>query len=261
MALVLLASASGAPGVTTTALGLALVWHRPVVLVDADPVGGSALLAGYFQGTLSDSDAMVDLVMAHRDQQLGQALRKAVIGLPGTQVALLPGPRSHAQAGSLADLWPALAYELRALEDSGQDVIVDAGRLGMVHAPDALQRAADLSMLVLRSDLPSIAAARQWADSWSTATAQGTGARDAVALVVGPGRPYSASEVSGVLSLPVVSSLAWDPRSAQVLSEGRPARSAWSQRDPLVRSYRSAAAAVVDRLHAQSLALSWGSGR
>ena len=33
MAVVALASASGSPGVTTTALGLALLWPRPVLLV------------------------------------------------------------------------------------------------------------------------------------------------------------------------------------------------------------------------------------
>ena len=51
MAVIVLASASGSPGVTTTALGLALLWPRPVVLVDADPVGrfgdSGRLLAGH----------------------------------------------------------------------------------------------------------------------------------------------------------------------------------------------------------------------
>ena len=47
---VALASASGSPGVTTTALGMALLWPRPVLLVEADPTGGSGLLAGYFRG-------------------------------------------------------------------------------------------------------------------------------------------------------------------------------------------------------------------
>ena len=41
MAVIALASASGSPGVTTTALGLALLWPRPVLLVEADPTGGS----------------------------------------------------------------------------------------------------------------------------------------------------------------------------------------------------------------------------
>ena len=49
MALIVLASASGAPGVSTTALGLTLNWHRSVLLVDADPTGSSAVFAGYFQ--------------------------------------------------------------------------------------------------------------------------------------------------------------------------------------------------------------------
>ena len=76
MAVIVLASASGAPGVTTTALGLALVWPRPVVLVDADPVGGSAILAGFCKGTEPHNDAMIRLALAHRlfQRQPGQRL-------------------------------------------------------------------------------------------------------------------------------------------------------------------------------------------
>ena len=52
MALFTLVSASGAPGVTTTALALAGGWPRPVTLVEADPRGGSSILAGFFKGTV-----------------------------------------------------------------------------------------------------------------------------------------------------------------------------------------------------------------
>jgi hypothetical protein len=262
MALIVLASASGSPGVTTTALGIALVWHRPVVLVDADPVGGSALLAGYFQGTVSDGDAMVHLVLARRDGRLAEMLPRTMISVPDTYVSILPGPKSHAQAGSLAELWGELAYELRALEQTGQDVIVDAGRLGMVHSPEGLIRAADLALLATRTDLPALAAARQWAAAWTDGTQDGTGASSIAALLVGAGRPYEASEVSKVLALPVLESLAWDPRSARVFSEGqKPSGSAWSQRDQLVRSYRAAAAAINERLTAQQLTMSPGGVR
>ena len=262
MALIVLASASGSPGVTTTALGMALVWHRPVVLVDADPVGGSALLAGYFQGTVSDDDAMVNLVLARRDGRLAEVLPRAMITVPGTHVSILPGPKSHAQAGSLTELWGALAYELRALEETGQDVIVDAGRLGMVHAPNGLIRAADLALLVSRTDLPALAAARQWAFAWTEAAQDGTGASGAAALLVGSGRPYDASEVAKVFAMPVLGTLAWEPRSARVFSEGlRPAGSAWSQRDLLVRSYRAAAAAITQRVTAEQTAMSPGGVR
>ena len=262
MALIVLASASGSPGVTTTALGIALVWHRPVVLVDADPVGGSALLAGYFQGTVSDDDAMVHLVLARRDGRLAEVLPRTMISVPGTYVSILPGPKSHAQAGSLSELWRALAFELRALEQTGQDVIVDAGRLGMVHSPQGLIRAADLALLVTRTDLPALAAARQWAAEWTEGTQDGTGAAGVAALLVGAGRPYEASEVAKVLALPVLESLAWDPRSARVFSEGqKPSGSGWSQRDQLVRSYRAAAAAINERVTAQQLTMSPGGVR
>jgi sugar diacid utilization regulator len=37
MAMIVLASAAGSPGATTSALGLALTWPRPVLLIEADP--------------------------------------------------------------------------------------------------------------------------------------------------------------------------------------------------------------------------------
>ena len=51
MAIVCLTSASGSPGVTTTAVGMAFSWPRPVLLVEADPTGGSGVLAGFLRGT------------------------------------------------------------------------------------------------------------------------------------------------------------------------------------------------------------------
>ena len=243
MALVVLASASGAPGVTTTALGLAMCWPRPVVLVDADPVGGSAVLAGYFRGAVAHNDAMVQLVMARRDGRLADELRAVLMPVPDSEVLLLPGVRSHAQAASLGELWPALGLELRALEATGQDVIVDAGRLGMVSSPTPLLEQADMSLLVLRSDLPSLAAARQWAAAWGSACDDGTGAAAAGVVLVGEGRPYSAGEVSRVLQIPVVEKIAWDERTAQVFSVGQqPAAKSGSSR--LVRSYRALAGAI-----------------
>ena len=262
MALIVLASASGSPGVTTTSLGLAQVWHRPVVLVDADPVGGSALLAGYFQGTVVDDDAMVTLVMAQRDGRLAETLPSTLLTIPDTTIAILPGPKSHAQAGSLPDLWPGLAFELRALEENGQDVIVDVGRLGMVHSATALIAAADLAVLVTHSSLPALAAARQWAADLSAGSGDGTGAAAAATLLMGPGRPYAASEVGRVLSTPVLESIAWDPQAARVLSEGaKPATSRWNTRDELVRSYRATAAAITTRVTADRVAVASGRAR
>lgn len=256
MAVIVLASASGSPGVTTTALGLALVWPRPVVLVDADPVGGSALLAGYFHGTVVDSDAMVSLVLAHRDGRLAEALPQVLVGVPDTQLAILPGPKSHAQAGSLMGLWAPLMVEFQALEDTGQDVIVDVGRLGMVHSPASVIAAADVAVLVSGSDLPALAAARQWASDWAQASADGTGPASVGLVLVGANRPYSAHEVATVLPLPVLGTVAWEPASAQVLSRGdQPLGRAWGMKDRLVASHRALASALVNQLHAARTAL------
>ena len=119
---------------------------------------------------------MVQLVLARRDGRLADELRTVLMPVPDSEVLLLPGVRSHAQAASLGELWPELGLELRALEATGQDVIVDAGRLGMVSSPAPLVEQADLALLVVRSDLPSLAAARQWAAAWGSARDDGTGA-------------------------------------------------------------------------------------
>ena len=64
MAVIALASASGSPGVTTTALAMALLWPRPVLLVEADPTGGSGLLAGYFRGTREYGAGLIELALS-----------------------------------------------------------------------------------------------------------------------------------------------------------------------------------------------------
>lgn len=51
MSLIVLASASGSPGVTTVGLGLPWV-GRPALLVEADPTGGSAVAASYLRGSV-----------------------------------------------------------------------------------------------------------------------------------------------------------------------------------------------------------------
>ena len=53
MAIVVLGSVSGSPGVTTLAVGLALAWPRSVVLADCDPGAHQAVLAGFLAGQSS----------------------------------------------------------------------------------------------------------------------------------------------------------------------------------------------------------------
>ena len=50
MAIITFTSAAGSSGTTTTWVGMALSWPSPCVAIEADPSGGSQVLAGYFRG-------------------------------------------------------------------------------------------------------------------------------------------------------------------------------------------------------------------
>ena len=212
MAVYALTSASGSPGVTTTALGLALEWPNQVLLVDADPVGGSAILAGYYRGTVAHPGTLVELWSAHRQGGLEAAVRELPLRLSET-ASLIPGPAGAAQAGGLSDLWPALAAQLRVLSQLGVDVLIDLGRLGHTHFATPLARAADELLLAMRSDLPSVAAVAA-AEVPSDAPVRG--------LLIGPNRPYTAHAVASVIKREVSTSLPWAPEEAAVLSHGQP---------------------------------------
>ena len=216
MALFTLVSAVGSPGVTSTALALAVSWPRPVVLVEADPSGSSAILAGYFRGQ-EDKPGLVDLVTAQRSGVLSEAVGRVAFEIPGTQASVLAGGSSHEQAAGLAKLWEPLFGVLRDVAGSGQDVLVDGGRLGLEGWPRPFVAHSDMTVLVSRSTLPALVGARSWA---ATLAADVIPGHEAQIALVGEGMPYKPREVSRALGLPVVGSLEWDPDRARVFSEG-----------------------------------------
>ena len=55
MAVIALASFSGAPGVTTTALAMTFAWHRPALLVEVDTAKTSSILPGYLQDSSAET--------------------------------------------------------------------------------------------------------------------------------------------------------------------------------------------------------------
>lgn len=271
MSVIVLASASGSPGVTTTALGLALGWPRPSLLVEADPTGGSPIAAGYLRGGLVPPEAMIELAMAPQVEAVLETLPKVSLPLPGSSSKWVPGTRSHEQARSLLALWEPLSVALRSLESTGQDVIVDAGRLGLFGSPEPLLHNADLALLLTRSDMVSLSGARSWAETLRDRFAR-SGASASLGLVlVGEGRPFRAREVARVLQLPVVTTVAWDPAAAAVLSTGDTppqagvlqrlaGRGGWED-SALLRSYRAARSAITGRIRINEEQLQAASGR
>lgn len=237
MAIVCLTSASGSPGVTTTAVGMAFSWPRPVLLLEADPTGGSGVLAGFLRGTTPYDAGLIELALS----PLGtaDALRDVVRPL-SPNVSLVAGIRSHAQATALRDVWEPLGAALRELDDNGQDVIVDAGRLGLMGSPTPLLDAADAALLVTRATLPAISAARSWAES---VRQPATGWHHPGLLLVAEGQPYRASEVAKVLGIPVVADLPDDPAAAAVYHRGA-APPKHFETGPYVRALQAAVQSV-----------------
>jgi hypothetical protein len=213
MAVIALCSASGAPGVTTTAVGLAIAWPRPVFLIEADPVGGSAILAGWFQGARDHDTGLLDVAFAA--EPVAAALDRVAIPLRDG-ARFVPGVRSHLEARELGGLWGPLAEVLAGLDAAGQDVIVDVGRLGMADSPRPLLERADLTLLVTRTDLPALAAVRSHADLVVRTRAW----KQAGLLVIGPGRPYSGRGAAKLLGLPLVGQIAHSPKDAETYHQG-----------------------------------------
>ena len=80
--LITLTAARAGTGVTTTAVGLAAAWPRPVLLVEADPCGYSTILAGTLGATVPVGPGLLDAAMAARSGELELlSPTPAVVGL------------------------------------------------------------------------------------------------------------------------------------------------------------------------------------
>lgn len=247
MAVYVLASASGSPGVSTAAAGLAYHWPRPALLLDADPTGSSALLAGHFRGELEPGLGLIDLAVAVAEDRLDEAFAAAIAKLPDSDARFLGGIRSHEQAHSLASLWPHLLPVLHRLDEAGHDVIVDAGRLGLVGSPSMLIDRADLVVLVTRNSLVALAGARSWATSLRARFAEhGSSARLGMMLIQDAPRgvqSYGDGQVARSLQLPVFATLPCGNDVAEVYSHGsRPPKN--FETSGLVKAYAAAAEAL-----------------
>lgn len=217
MAIITFTSTAGSSGTTTTWVGTALSWPSPCVAIEADPSGGSQVLAGYFRGLARPG--LSELSLAHRQGDLPEALPKLLFPAADSRASFLPGIRTHRQAGAVAQLWPSLMVALRELEASeGVDILVDAGRLGLVGSPERLVADADQTLVVTGSGLPELAAVRGWLPTLAA------NAATTHLVLVDPGNPYTAAEIERELGVGVMGSLPWEPEAARWWSHGEPHR-------------------------------------
>ena len=106
MALIAVAADKGAPGVTTTALALAAVWPRPVLLAECDPAGGDLVyrLPAADGGRLDPRRGLLSLAVAARrglqPHQAWEHTQKLSGGLD-----ILTGVTNAEQGAGLNLLW------------------------------------------------------------------------------------------------------------------------------------------------------------
>lgn len=228
MALIGMCTAKRSPGGTVTALAFTLSWARRIILAECDPAGGD-LAAGYLREVPLGDRGLAQLGASLQRRRLAEDLWTQLVDLApgrGTELTrlVLPGLTDPAQARAWAQPydprqptgWQQLAQLFRSLQTGtgGYDVIADCGRLTAGYPPAPVLAAADVVLLVLRMDLPSIRASAA-----ALSALQRAGAGPVGLVTVGEGS-YSAKECALELRTPVIAALPDDPGTAAVLSNG-----------------------------------------
>jgi hypothetical protein len=252
MAILLLTSTGGSPGVTTLAVGLAITWPRPILLADCDPGAHQAILAGYLEGRSASGKGLLRVAEAHRDRR---PLREAVLDqtLPlsaeqETRRLFLPGFTKPASAMHFGGVWEDLAEAFDRLGEVDFDVIIDCGRSGPSGPPAALLERSALTAVVLTSTLRSIMSARVHLPTLRDHPRLTSANRGHLELiVVGEGQPYQRGEIARAIEVPVITSIAHDRQSAAHLSDGRPRHRRFDT-SPLIRSIRDASSQLSSTL-------------
>ena len=98
-------------------------------------------------------------------------------------------------------------------------MVVDAGGGGMLGGPEHVSSESDVIVVVTGTGLPELARARSWL---SRIVERASG--EVRLVVAGRVRPYSASEVTKAVGVPVAGEVAWDPDAARLWSHGEPQR-------------------------------------
>jgi MinD-like ATPase involved in chromosome partitioning or flagellar assembly len=213
--IVMLASAKGSPGVTTTSLALTAAVAGSAMpasvgdalLMEADPAGGDLEC---WCGPHGDPGLLKAVTEVRQPEDVEPIRAAAVSVVPGVNALLAP----TSDTSMAAALRSCSAGFPGAVAQLGATVVVDRGRwLPDGHRPlDELARQASL-VVVCRPALASVEHARALVSTLRPLTS-----RVGVA-VVGGSKPYSPSEIAAAVGAHVLGVLPWDPRGVATLVE------------------------------------------
>lgn len=214
--LVVCASLSGAPGVSTLTVGLAARWPgRSALLVEADPCGG--VLAARFG--LPQQPGLVGLAAQMRHGGAGDVVAHAQRLPVGCDVVVGPGSAETA-AGAVAVLSQYADTTLRVLAPV---VVVDVGRLYASSPAMPLVAAADAVVLVVTPDTEHV----DHLDA-RMLTLRETARWGRLGVVLSGAGSYGRAEIAERLGVPVLAELPRDRWGAAALT-GRLTGRIWTR--------------------------------
>jgi len=245
VAVLVLTSLAGAPGVTTAATALAVHWPRPVVLFEADTNGASSMMTGFFRSNLPSKAGGIEKValastrgVLRREDVFDPelALSIAVHDLPPIKEMPLPAiPADHRLwvvpgfvnmrvVDGVRGLWGQLPSLLRSISEDGVDVIVDLGRLVPEDPRLTLIDTADRTVILAEPtmvDLNRLYRRLAMDDLATRVDAFTRGKRYGLLLTEGPAEQIPARDFHQHV-MPVLGTFPYDPTGAATFSHGRP---------------------------------------
>ena len=225
MTAVALASFKHSPGVTTAALALGVAAGESAIVVEADPSGGDiAARAG-----LTLEPGAMTLAAAARHAGTRLDLDAHTQHVPAGAAVLVSPPAPDLARAALATIGPRLTAAFDDLVG-----LIDLGRIDGLES--VIERAPRADLLLLLAE-PTVAGVEHLRARLAGATEP---RETQIAIVLVGDRPYRPAEVEATLGLPVLGSLAVDPRGVAALYGDRAAR-----RTLVARSARSVLDAIL----------------
>jgi hypothetical protein len=242
VALIAVASAKGAPGVTTFSVALAALAPRRAVLADLDPAGGDLMLRYPAPDgqPLNPERGLLSLGADVRRDPAAPFPPHVQLVSGGLEV--LVGASSPEQMTALGPVWPTLG---RILHDAPQrDVIADCGRVSVGSPTLPVLQAADVLVMLASDSVAQLAHLRE--RLFALGPLLGHTTRLCTVIVAPEKNRGTQADTQRLLSsaglqVPVLGVVADDPKGARMLA-GVDAGNAG--RSTLVRSMRAIVPAI-----------------
>ena len=226
MSTIVLTSVSGAPGVTTTAIGLGRVWPQSSLVVEDDT--HHAMLAGYLRAAQHAEPNLATVANLTATPTNAQTVWESIARpLPtddpvsGLRRKAVLGPPTPWSRAGIDPRWGFMLALWRQLAEAGIDTIIDLGRLAtpLTSTPHLIATPiiddADMILVMIEATLRDVAGAHTMVEGLAEQMNL-AGAHQRLGLLVHRGgaargvAEFTDKEITSALQLPVCGSIVHD---------------------------------------------------